>query len=88
METPPSPIEFARRARRVHGDRLAVVDGQHRWNYAEFFARCDGCDRWSCCLQDFGIRSEAASSMALRNQTPEPVFGIIKWEMGYRQSPL
>ncbi len=44
METPLSPLEFMRRARRLYADREAVVDGDLRWTYAQFFERCD---RWS-----------------------------------------
>jgi fatty-acyl-CoA synthase len=53
MEIALSPLEFARRARRLYADREAVVDGDHRWTYAEFFDRCD---RWSSALQAMGIR--------------------------------
>lgn len=52
MQTPLSPLEFARRARRLYADREAVVDGESRWSYAQFFDRCD---RWSSALQDLGI---------------------------------
>lgn len=52
METPLTPIEFARRARKLYGDREAVVDGELRVTYEEFFARCD---RWSSALQNLGI---------------------------------
>jgi fatty-acyl-CoA synthase len=53
MEIALSPLEFARRARRLYADREAVVDGDRRWTYAEFFERCD---RWSSALQAMGIR--------------------------------
>src|SRR6186997_2003666 len=53
MQVPLSPLEFMRRARRLYGDREAVVDGLSRWTYAEFFDRCD---RWSAALQALGIR--------------------------------
>src|SRR6478736_9339440 len=53
METPLSPLDFARRARRVYGDREAVVDGPLRLTYRQFFERCD---RWSVALQAFGIQ--------------------------------
>ena len=52
METPLTPLEFARRARRLYGTREAVVDGGQRWTYTEFFERCD---RWSCALQNLGV---------------------------------
>jgi fatty-acyl-CoA synthase len=53
METPLSPLDFARRARRLYGDREAVIDGDRRFTYGEFFERCD---RWSNALQGFGIK--------------------------------
>ena len=52
METPLTPLEFARRARKLYGDRVAVIDGESRWTYAEFLHRCD---RWSGVLQKLGI---------------------------------
>ena len=48
MELPLTPLEFARRARRLYGDREAVIDGDLRLTYKEFFDRCD---RWSQVLQ-------------------------------------
>ena len=53
MEIPLTPIEFARRARRLYGDREAVVDGDLRLTYAQFLERCD---RWSAALQGLGVR--------------------------------
>jgi len=52
METPLSPLEFARRTRRLHADREAVVDGSLRLTYRQFFDRCD---RWSSALQGLGV---------------------------------
>jgi acyl-CoA synthetase (AMP-forming)/AMP-acid ligase II len=52
METPLSPIDFARRARKLYGGREAVIDGNLRLTYEEFFARCD---RWSATLQKLGV---------------------------------
>src|SRR4029453_3777950 len=52
MEVPLTPLEFMRRSRRLYGAREAVVDGDDRWNYAEFFGRCD---RWSAALQRMGV---------------------------------
>ncbi len=51
MQTPLTPLEFARRARSLYGGREAVVDGDARWSYAEFLDRCD---RWSSALQRLG----------------------------------
>ncbi|MCI0422047.1 MAG: long-chain-fatty-acid--CoA ligase [Acidobacteria bacterium] len=53
METPLTPLEFARRARRLYAAREAVVDGDLRLTYDQFFDRCD---RWSSVLQKLGIR--------------------------------
>ena len=52
METPLTPLEFARRARKLYADRVAVIDGDSRRTYAQFLDRCD---RWSAVLQKIGI---------------------------------
>ncbi len=52
METPLSPLEFLRRARRIYPDREAVVDEGLRLTYSEFGRRCD---RWSAVLQQLGV---------------------------------
>ncbi|MGB8342713.1 MAG: long-chain-fatty-acid--CoA ligase [Chthoniobacterales bacterium] len=53
MEIPLSPLEFARRTRRLHPRREAVAEGDLRLTYEEFFARCD---RWSAALQALGAK--------------------------------
>src|SRR5262245_54304504 len=53
METPLTPLEFARRARKLYAEREAVVDGPLRLTYQQFFDRCD---RWSGALQRLGVR--------------------------------
>ena len=53
MEIPLTPMEFARRARRLYANREAVVDGGLRLTYAQFFERCD---RWSAALQAMGVK--------------------------------
>jgi fatty-acyl-CoA synthase len=53
METPLTPLEFMRRTRRLHPQREAVVDGDLRLTYEQFFDRCD---RWSAALQRMGVR--------------------------------
>src|SRR5487761_968079 len=53
METPLSPLDFARRTGRLHADREAVVDGELRLSYRQFFDRCD---RWSAAPQGLGER--------------------------------
>src|ERR1700750_2827701 len=52
METPLTPLEFARRARKLYPGRIAVTDSDSRWTYEQF---CDRCDRWSMTLQKLGI---------------------------------
>jgi fatty-acyl-CoA synthase len=54
METPLTPLEFSRRARKLYSERVAVIDGGLRWTYAQFLDRCD---RWSAVLHKLGIRS-------------------------------
>ena len=53
MEIALTPMEFARRARRLYAEREAVVDGDLRFTYTEFLDRCN---RWSSALQALGIR--------------------------------
>jgi acyl-CoA synthetase (AMP-forming)/AMP-acid ligase II len=48
MELALTPMDFARRTRRLYPDREAVVDEDLRLTYAQFFDRCD---RWSHVLQ-------------------------------------
>ncbi|MGO8829672.1 MAG: long-chain-fatty-acid--CoA ligase [Steroidobacteraceae bacterium] len=52
METPLTPLDFARRARKLHARREAVVDGDVRLTYAEFGERCD---RWVAALAKLGV---------------------------------
>ena len=53
MEMPLTPMDFARRARRLYADREAVVDGDLRLTYVQFLERCN---RWSATLQALGVR--------------------------------
>ena len=53
METPLTPLEFARRTRKLYPEREAVVDGELRLTYEDFFSRCD---RYSGALQRLGVR--------------------------------
>src|SRR6267378_1445131 len=53
MESPLTPLEFARRARRLYADREAVIDGDLRLTYRQFFDRCD---RWSAALLKLGVK--------------------------------
>jgi fatty-acyl-CoA synthase len=53
MHVPLTPIDFLRRARKLYADREAVVNGLHRFTYAQFAARID---RWSAALQSLGVQ--------------------------------
>ena len=53
MELPLTPLEFARRTRKLYPQREAVVDGDLRFTYEEFFQRCD---RWSSALRSLGVK--------------------------------
>src|SRR5262245_33078400 len=52
MEVPLTPLDFLRRARKLHGSREAVVDRDVRLTYAQFGEHCD---RWSAALQRLGV---------------------------------
>src|SRR4029077_11626498 len=47
------PLEFARRSRKLYPEREAVVDGDLRLSYQQFFERCDA---WSAALQALGVK--------------------------------
>ena len=53
METPLTPLGFARRSRKLYPEREAVVDGDLRLSYEQFFDRCDA---WSAALQALGVK--------------------------------
>jgi fatty-acyl-CoA synthase len=53
VDVPLSPLDFARRARKLYGSREAVVDGALRLTYAQFGERCD---RWSAALLQLGVK--------------------------------
>ena len=53
MEISLTPMEFARRAKRLYSESEAVVDGELRLTYGQFFERCD---RWSKALQGMGVK--------------------------------
>ena len=52
MKTPLTPLEFMRRSRRLYPDQEAVVDGDLRLTYTQFFDRCD---RWAAALAALGV---------------------------------
>jgi acyl-CoA synthetase (AMP-forming)/AMP-acid ligase II len=91
METPLTPMEFARRTRRLHGSREAVVDGDLRLSYEEFFGRCD---RWSSVLQGLGtgpgdrVATIAPNTHAqLESFYAVPSIGAVLVPINYRLTP-
>ena len=88
MEIALSPLEFARRARALYADRIAVVDGDRRLTYAELFDRCD---RWSHVLQGWGVRRGdrvayiAPNTLAqLESFYAVPALGAVVVPLNYR----
>src|SRR6187399_1838962 len=53
MELPLTPLDFLTRARRLFPDRAGVIDGDDRFTYARFAARCD---RQAHALRSLGVR--------------------------------
>ena len=91
METPLTPLEFARRARRLYGTREAVVDGELRLSYEQFFDRCD---RWSAALQNLGVRQHDRIAYIAPNTHAQlesfyavPQIGAILVPVNYRLTP-
>src|SRR5437879_1718553 len=91
METPLTPLDFARRARKLYGEREAVVDGNLRLTYAQFFDRCD---RWSATLQKFGVgQNDRVAYMApnthaqLESFYAVPQIGAVLVPINYRLTP-
>src|SRR5262245_16266979 len=91
METPLTPLEFARRARKLHPTREAVVDGGLRLSYAEFFERCD---RWSAALQRMGVcHGDRVAIIApnthamLESFYAVPQLGAVIVPLNYRLTP-
>ncbi len=88
MEIPLSPLEFARRTRRLYPTREAVVDGDLRLTYEEFFARCD---RWSAALQALGAKEGDRVAYIAPNTHAElesfyavPQIGAVLVPLNYR----
>ena len=91
MEVALSPIEFARRARRLYPEREAVVDGEKRFSYAQFLDRCD---RWSAALQGMGVgHGDRVAYIApnthghLEGYYAVPQVGAVLVPINYRRLP-
>ena len=90
MEAPLTPLEFARRTRRLHGSREAVVDGDLRLTYEQFFDRCD---RWSAALRGLGVTQGARVATIAPNTHAQlesfyavPQAGAVLVPINYRLS--
>lgn len=91
MESPLTPLEFARRARKLYPNREAVVDNDQRFSYAEFLNRCD---RWSACLQRLGVKAGDRVAVISPNTHAMleafysiPQLGAIIVPLNYRLTP-
>ena len=88
METPLTPLDFARRARKLYPKREAVVDGDIRLTYAQFGERCD---RWSAGLARLGVgKGDRVATIApnthqhLEQFYAIPQLGAVIVPMNYR----
>ena len=91
METPLTPLEFGRRARKLYGAREAVVDGELRLTYEQFFDRCD---RWSSALQGMGVKKGDRVAYIAPNTHEQlesfyavPQIGAVLVPINYRLTP-
>jgi len=91
MELPLTPLEFARRTRKLYSNCEAVVDGDLRLTYEQFFARCD---LWSSALQSLGVQQGdrvayiAPNTHAmLESFYAVPQIGAVCVPLNYRLTP-
>jgi fatty-acyl-CoA synthase len=91
VDLPLTPLEFARRARRLYAEREAVVDGDLRLTYRDFFDRCD---RWSSALQAHGVRPGDRVAYIAPNTHAQlesfyavPQIGAVLVPINYRLTP-
>jgi fatty-acyl-CoA synthase len=91
MELPLTPLEFARRARKLYSEREAVIDGDLRLTYEQFFDRCD---RWSSALVALGVKpGDRVAYIApnthsmLESFYAVPQIGAISVPLNYRLTP-
>ncbi len=88
MQSPLSPVDFARRARKLYARREAVVDGDLRLSYGQFLDRCD---RWSAALAGLGVAAgDRVATIApnthqhLEQFYAVPALGAVIVPMNYR----
>ncbi|HXB05154.1 MAG TPA: AMP-binding protein, partial [Candidatus Angelobacter sp.] len=91
METPLTPLEFGRRARKLYGEREGVIDGDLRMTYEQFFGRCD---RWSAALQGMGVKKGDRVAYIAPNTHEQlesfyavPQIGAVLVPINYRLTP-
>jgi acyl-CoA synthetase (AMP-forming)/AMP-acid ligase II len=91
METALTPLEFARRARKLYGEREGVIDGDLRMTYEQFFSRCD---RWSAALQGMGVKKGDRVAYIAPNTHEQlesfyavPQIGAVLVPINYRLTP-
>src|SRR3979490_3120704 len=91
METPLTPLEFGRRARKLYGDREGVIDGDLRMTYEQFF---DSGDRWSAALQKMGVKKGDRVAYIAPNTHEQlesfysvPQIGAVLVPINYRLTP-
>jgi len=77
MIVPLSPLEFKRRAARLFGTKIGVVDGERRFTYADFEARCN---RLATGLLALGLRRGERVAVLAPNSHPllEAYFGVVE----------
>src|SRR2546425_10728516 len=88
METPLTPLEFARRSRKLYPEREAVVDGDLRLSYEQFFDRCGAC---SAALRALGVKQGDRSAYIAPNTHAQlesfyavPQIGAVLVPLNYR----
>ena len=90
MKTPLTPLKFMGRARRLYAQREAVIDGDLRLTYEQYFDRCD---RWAATMQGLGIaRGDRVAYIApnthaqLESFYAVPAIGAVLVPVNYRLS--
>ena len=90
METPLTPLHFARRAAKLYPGREAVIDGKLRLTYAQFHERCA---QWAAGLQKLGVvKGDRVATIApnthqhLEQFYAVPQCGAVIVPMNYRLS--
>src|SRR5215510_13320282 len=91
MELPLTPLDFARRTRKLYPDREAVIDGNLRLTYREFFERCDN---WSNALSELGVVAgdrvayiSTNTHAMLESFYAVPQIGAVLVPINYRLTP-